>query len=84
MITKKIKWVRQGNIKWELPWRIFNGKKRSKTPDLNDHISFVKFDLNKVSATIFQDNEIIYVEYDEKNHNVVEEILNYHGFEFDS
>jgi hypothetical protein len=41
----RVEWSRQGRVHWEQHWLDEHGPVRSRIPDLNDHMSFVNYDL---------------------------------------
>lgn len=79
----EVEWVRQGQIRWGEGWVEQHGHTMTRAPGLDDHISFVNFDL--------QNNGFPYVEKRANGSLVIEvalsanrsllgEILGYHGF----
>lgn len=44
---REVIWTAQGDVRWEPWWVERYGHTRSRIPDLEDHLSFVNFDLSR-------------------------------------
>lgn len=78
----KIIWKRQGDIQWEEWWVQKYGQKRTKIPDLKDHISFANFDMKRFNASIIKSEDELFVQLESGFEMQVFPILLYHGFDF--
>jgi hypothetical protein len=91
MSSYRVVWARQGSVRWEEWWLEDHGPSRSHIPGLDEHLSFVNFDLthnglNPVTKAATGELQIDITE----GHQVISalalarDILQDHGFELES
>ena len=83
--TVRIKWSTQGRVFFNDTFigRFFR-KRRTRIPDLDDHISFADFDLKAAGLpqiTVKPDKQLVIVSIHSDKLPLLKKILAYHGFD---
>lgn len=83
-MASRVRWARQGQLKWGEGWLKTYGPTRTRIPDYEDHIKFANFDLEHNGLPVLREDEqglTIDDSLTPERRSVLLQILSYHGFE---
>jgi hypothetical protein len=81
--TLALAWVKQGTIHWEEWWVKRHGETLKKVPGLQNHVSFANYDLNRSGCppVVLEDDKLEIHNVPLSKLDVVQQIIEYHGFQ---